>query len=373
MSYLIGQFTSNDELSRGYDSSFPDSNFQVSVNTVSFGQLSAFDLSDYFQLNLDGSGHYTVFVSTDAINNYSANHQWLANSSGVAIEIVDRYGYPLQNLNFAVAHPEVDGSINFDYNGGASYGDFFVKISNLSYGVNDYVVSLSHGSLAGMQIDGTIGHDYLVGSNGDDDIFANAGPDTIIASPGDDIISGGSGLDTLILSGKINDYFMQGRLDHFELSDEIGNQGKDTVSQVERLIFSDGAIALDIDGNAGQAYRLYDAAFGRQPDLQGLGFWIDKMDAGMSISSVAQYFVQSAEFQSIYGRNVSSGVLVEALYQNTLNRASDADGFRFWTYQLDHGKMNAAQVVASFSESAEHQAMIIGQIQNGIDYLAWMN
>ena len=36
------------------------------------------------------------------------------------------------------------------------------------------------------------------------------------------------------------------------------------VSNVERLRFSDGNVALDTDGTAGQAYRLYRAAFARE-------------------------------------------------------------------------------------------------------------
>ena len=48
----------------------------------------------------------------------------------------------------------------------------------------------------------------------------------------------------------------------------------------ERLTFSDANIALDIDGNAGQAHRIYKAAFDRAPDLGGLGFWINTLDNG---------------------------------------------------------------------------------------------
>ena len=34
-------------------------------------------------------------------------------------------------------------------------------------------------------------------------------------------------------------------------------------------------LALDINGTAGQVYRLYQAAFDRKPDLVGLGYWIE--------------------------------------------------------------------------------------------------
>ena len=373
MSYLIGAYSNYDESTTGYDSNFPNSNFQVNLNTVSFGHVSATDSTDWFELNLNGSGHYTLFVSTDATNNYSAQHQWDASKAGIIIEIVDRNGLPLKNIDTAIANLSGDGAISFDYNGGASYGEFFVKVSNLSYANSDYVLSLSNGALPGFEIQGTTGHDYLVGSNGNDNIYAGAGRDLIFSSAGDDYISGGSGLDTLVLGGKVSDYSMQGSRSQFNLTDHVGHDGVDTISQVERLVFSDGAIALDIDGNAGQAYRLYDAALGRKPDLVGLGYWIDQLDAGASLTEIAETFVHSSEFQNLYGSHPSVAALVTELYQNILYRLPDQGGFDYWSNQLRYGKMSVAEVVVAFSESVEHQAQIIGQIQNGIDYLVWQN
>ena len=48
------------------------------------------------------------------------------------------------------------------------------------------------------------------------------------------------------------------------------NIGTDTLSGFKRLEFEDGVLALDIDpgDTAGQAYRLYQAAFARVPDMQ---------------------------------------------------------------------------------------------------------
>jgi serralysin len=41
-------------------------------------------------------------------------------------------------------------------------------------------------------------------------------------------------------------------------------------------------VAIDIDGTAGQLYRLYSAALGREPDEVGMGYWISRMDNGTS-------------------------------------------------------------------------------------------
>jgi hypothetical protein len=129
-------------------------------------------------------------------------------------------------------------------------------------------------------------------------------------------------------------------------------------------------VALDVHGTAGEAYRLYQAAFDRTPDKAGLGYWIDAMDKGMTLTQAAAGFAGSAEFAHLYGANASDTQFVQALYQNVLHRAGDSAGADFWLHALG-SSVTRADVLANFSESAENQAQVIGTIQNGIDYLHW--
>jgi hypothetical protein len=223
----------------------------------------------------------------------------------------------------------------------------------------------------GLNINGTAGPDYLTGTSASDTISGGAGNDTIIGGGGNDSISGGSGLDTLVLSGKLANYYGSGTLDNLVLKDNVGNDGTITMSQVERLQFSDVALAFDTDGVAGQAYRIYQAAFGRKPDLAGLGYWIKDMDKGSSLTTVAAGFFQSAEFQQLYGSNPSTNTLITNFYQNVLHRAPDQAGFDYWSNQFSKGLITPAAALASFCESTENQAQVIGQIQNGIVYTVW--
>lgn len=137
-----------------------------------------------------------------------------------------------------------------------------------------------------------------------------------------------------------------------------------------RLVFVDGVVALDIDGNAGQVYRLYQAAFNRKPDLAGLGFWIYMMDTGRvaNVSELAANFYQSAEFKSIYGSAPNNTELVTRYYRNALQREPDASGLAFWVDLLDRGVMSPAQVLAAFSESPENRGRVLPDIRNGILY-----
>jgi len=136
---------------------------------------------------------------------------------------------------------------------------------------------------------------------------------------------------------------------------------------IERIEFANGqAVALDIDGHAGQAFRLYEAALNRAPDEDGLGYWINQLDTGVSLTSVANQFVQSKEFGIQYGTDMPNQNFVNTLYHNILDRAPDAAGASFWVGQLDAGTASKAQVLENFSESTENQLMVSGTIHNGI-------
>jgi len=128
------------------------------------------------------------------------------------------------------------------------------------------------------------------------------------------------------------------------------------------------AVRHDINGVAGQAYRIYKAAFDRTPDLTGLGYWIKNMDSGSSLESVANSFINSAEFKMLYGTNPSHESFVTQVYNNVLHRAIDQAGFTYWVDTLSRGLNSQATVLAHFSECTENQAAVISLIGNGIEY-----
>lgn len=185
---------------------------------------------------------------------------------------------------------------------------------------------------------------------------------------GRDIVYGGGGIDTVIIdhawgSRTKASYDIKKQADgSFTVTNKVDHV---TLYDVERVQFADGVVALDTAGIAGQAYRLYQAAFDRTPDADGLKFWIDNMDAGWGLGHVAANFIGSAEFQSSYG-NLSNVGLVDQLYKNILGRAAEKAGLDFWVDQLDKGTMDRATVLANISESPENVALVAPAIDNGI-------
>lgn len=226
-------------------------------------------------------------------------------------------------------------------------------------------LSMLHNSFAPHDL---LAHIYHAGPDGGA-ITGSAAADTIYSGRGNDTVDGGAGLDRVVFAGKRADYTVAHSGAGFSVSDRLGIDGSDKLVNIERLAFADGALALDIGGSGGQAYRLYQAALNRAPDAAGLGFHMWAMDsAGRTLAQVAQGFIDSPEFAARYG-SLSNTDFATQLYANVLHRAPDAAGLKFHVDLLDAGKISRAQDLADFSESAENQAALIGVIGNGIFYI----
>jgi hypothetical protein len=232
----------------------------------------------------------------------------------------------------------------------------------------DYLVTLPAGSIVD-----SVGHPLAAttvtlrtdGSPPRQD--GGVGDDVFHAHVGNEIINGKAGRDSVIVDGVAANFVVTVTDDRIKVDARKGAQGQDTLFGVERLVFNDQALAFDTGGNAGQVYRLYQAAFDRAPDLDGLGFWIAAIDKGSALRDIAHNFIASAEFGARYGAAPSDAMFVAGLYANVLHRAPDQGGADYWLASL-HAGGSREDVLASFSESAENQVALIGQISNGIVY-----
>ena len=127
--------------------------------------------------------------------------------------------------------------------------------------------------------------------------------------------------------------------------------------------------------------RLYFAAFNRIPDYPGLTNWVNAYRAGMPLTTIAQAFVDSLEFQLTYG-NLDNTQFVTRLYHNVLGRDPDSGGLANWVNALNGG-MTRGQVLLNFSESAEYLAsssnkvfvvmMYVGMLRRSPDQVGFDN
>jgi hypothetical protein len=201
------------------------------------------------------------------------------------------------------------------------------------------------------------GNDTFNGSYGNDGFYGYTGNDTF---------NGGAGIDTVIYDGSKSS--ITATPSGSGSGYKVTTLGKtDTLNSIERVEAGNGSIlALDVkaDENTGSAYRTYQAAFDRKPDLAGLNYWVKQMDNGMSLKEVAKGFVNSTEFKTLNPSNDTTAIL-NSYYQHVLHRAPDAVGQAYWSAAMNSGTP-AYEVLAAFSESTENIAATAPALNGGI-------
>lgn len=174
--------------------------------------------------------------------------------------------------------------------------------------------------------------------------------------------------DTVTFTGSREDYTITRNADG---TYSIEGDGRpDILTSIERLQFDDGILALDVDANPGLAFRLYQAAFDRTPDPEGLGYWIDRLDNdGIDLLWIAHAFLLSEEFSAVYGdpAALSGEEFVNLLYWNALDREAEEEGFAYWQQAVIDGA-SYQWLLAVFSESQENRDNVAPIIGDGIWY-----
>jgi hypothetical protein len=217
-------------------------------------------------------------------------------------------------------------------------------------------------------------NDNLIG--GSRFITGTVANDSLTGSASNQVVDGLSGMDTVIYAAARAQFKIgiTGNQQVNVVNTSTPTRG-DTLSNIERLEFSDSGVALDVgpEQNAGSVYMLYKAGFNRIPDAEGMGYWLAQVDGGKNIvTDIATGFVNSPEFAAKYGSNPSVPNYVDSLYQNVLGRAGESGGVAYWNQELDAGRISKAAVLVQFATLAEGAANVASLIANGITYQEWV-
>ena len=360
------------------------------------GSVDGGEGSDGFQVSLDSASTATlVLTGGDGRDSY----RFSSAAPGASVTITDfvaGFGGEFLRIDELVKIPNGNpfapgGSLQFvqrgadtvlqlraGADGAGPFQDVLVLRNVVKSALTDENIVLNfdpQGGSFGVSTVGGDGADRLNGTAHSDTLRGGAGNDVLTGGGGYDVLDGGTGIDSAVFAGTRSQYKLE-RLSadaqDLVVSDlRPGfNEGRDRLLGIERLVFSDGALALDTgpDDIAGQAYRLYRAAFDRTPDEAGLGFWIAAMDGGSKLAYVAGEFVRSEEFVKQYGAAPSNAELVTRLYRNILDREPEPAGYAYWLDMLDRKLIDLPTMLAQFSESAENRDGVAELIAQGITY-----
>ena len=159
---------------------------------------------------------------------------------------------------------------------------------------------------------------------------------------GDDQIDGAAGVDTAVYSGHRSQYVVTKTAAGFQVNGTQTQEGTDTLTNMERLQFSDGHVALDLSGNAGEVAKILGAVFGKDSvsNQHYVSIGLHYTDTGMSYGDLMQLAINAR-----LGADASShAAVVNLLYTNVIGVAPDAGTLGYFKGLLDDGTYSVANL-----------------------------
>jgi hypothetical protein len=186
-------------------------------------------------------------------------------------------------------------------------------------------------------------------------------------------VDGMSGIDTVALSAAASDFNLQTSASGFELVRKDGS-GTVSLTNVERLTFSDQKLALDLNanagngGNAGSVAKILGAVFGAgavaRPDFVGIG--LSLLDSGnYTETSLLGYALDVA-----LGPNASPQAVVDLLYYNLVGVKPDAQTEKSFVDLITNHTYTAASLgdMAANTDLNKANIHLTGLQQTGLAY-----
>jgi Ca2+-binding RTX toxin-like protein len=185
---------------------------------------------------------------------------------------------------------------SFKGNGGDDQIDGGLGVDTVDYSGATSAVTVSLWENKATGPDGTdtlVSIEEVIGSAFSDTLTGNIESNTFIGGAGDDNLDGDNGLDFALYSAPKSSFtVVQYGIKTLLIGNGAGSEGSDSLIRVERLVFPDLSVALDMGTtqSGGQAALLIGAVLGRaalsaKPEL--VGDVIDLFDQGYSLQILA--------------------------------------------------------------------------------------
>lgn len=153
---------------------------------------------------------------------------------------------------------------------------------------------------------------------------------------GNDTIHGDEGIDYVLYSGARSDFIHQispaGELIVIDQRTGPNNEGTDTLEGIERIIFTDLAFALDVDGSAGRVVKLIGAVFGPESvsNASYAAIGLAEFDKGSDYEDLAAFAIAAA------GANTAEQV-TSLLWSNVVGSLPTAEQAQPYIDMLNSG------------------------------------
>ncbi|MFN5699088.1 MAG: S8 family serine peptidase [Betaproteobacteria bacterium] len=235
------------------------------------------------------------------------------------------------------------------------------------------VIENAIGGMAADTLTGNSGNNSLRGNGGADTIDGGAGADTLIGGPGDDSLVGGNGLDSAVLNFARSVYTLSVTGQTWVVTNTTGTDGRDEVSGVERLKFSDSWTALDLGASdsAGSAVLLIGAVLGKDLMLSKrplMGSVIDLFDQGYTIQQLAGALMRLPIWAGTLTPTNSSTDIATYLLTRVNGKAPTATELAAAVKSIDTDVQGTFLANLALTQANIAQVDLVGLSKTGFDY-----
>lgn len=195
-------------------------------------------------------------------------------------------------------------------------------------------------------------------------------PDSFDNTPGSDNFNGGPGLDTVRYQAKRDAYTLSARDAGITVARKDFSEGSDWLQDVERVVFSDMAVAFDSAGAAGTTLRVLGAVFGREAIF-------NRNYAGIGLQLLDQQGYSAAQLMELalqvrLGAQLAKPqAVVELLYSNVLGTAPSPAQAQPYVDMLTSGTHTPVSLALMAAGTAQNLAQVglTGGVFQGLEYL----
>lgn len=225
-----------------------------------------------------------------------------------------------------------------------------------------------------ISVTGGNGHDVILGGIWDDDLVGDEGNDLLVGGdgwnylsggPGDDLLYGGAGFSQALYSGDRTDFSISRQTEKLSIQSLTGEEGRDTLIDIDRIHFNDQSIAFDLQGVSGNAARIIATVFGssaiQNKNLVGVG--INLLDSGNTPSELAQIALNAAG-------KTSTSEIINQVWQNVFGTATNSQEMQACINYLAQGHSTGDLVVlGSETSQIASQINLVGLLDTGLAFL----
>lgn len=183
-------------------------------------------------------------------------------------------------------------------------------------------------------------------------------------------VSGTTGIDTYVFNGTAAQHTIVKNAHDITVDSLLATNVEFKLADHERVVFSDKAIAFDVDGNAGDVYSILAAALGVADVTKAYeGIGISLADAGWSKVRMAEALLNTDVYKNDAG-GMSNETFIKHVYKNVFGTDATLSQVQAYTTWMESNHLSQAQVLVQASDLPAFETAIglVGLATTGIEY-----